>query len=170
MGRYLIEVFGIGDPGSGNIIEHHYNKEGLLQIAAPHAAPNAINASRERAVDLMERAQHIKRNWIIPSHSAGANHHNVSLTVYYTEEERESIKDWVCANKDLSSGISFFPHSGGSFKAVQMPYEQITQEEFGMWMRKFEGVHFDLDEVDFSGSADERSSEAACAGGACLIL
>jgi hypothetical protein len=51
-----------------------------------------------------------------------------------------------------------------------MPYERITAEEFGQWNRRFEGIDFNLKDIDFSHTTDERQSEAACAGGACLVL
>ena len=47
------------------------------------------------ALSLLERALHIKKNWIEPSHRSGANTHNVSLTCYYKEWEQEQIVQWL---------------------------------------------------------------------------
>lgn len=176
LARYLIDVFGEREPGSNHPIESHNKKEGLIVVGAPHAATNAIIASRESAVDLLNRAHHVKQHWILPSHRAGANSHNVSLTCYYKEDEKNQVIDWMCDHADTVSGVAFFPHfaPGPEMKSVmghqQTPFESINTVQFNEWCDKFEGIQLDLSEVDFSQEADERTSEPACAGGACDVL
>jgi len=169
LASYLIGKFGCRDPNGGGIIEHSLHKESVIAVAAPHEAVNAILSPNESAIQLLERARHIKEHWIIPSHRAGANYHNVSLTVSYRPDEQAGIIDWVQRHAGATSGVSFFPRDGGTHQNLQMPYESITQEQFGEWTKKYDGVKVDLSEIDFRGHADERLGEAACAGGACLI-
>lgn len=169
LAQHLIDVYGERDPGANHPVESHAEKSGMIVVAAPHAAPNAIIAGKESALDLLERAMHIRRNWIEPSHRSGANTHNVSLTCYYRENEKLDVTDWVVRNLGSVGGISFFPHSG-SDTYKQMPYQSINSEEFNQWCQAFEGKKVDLQSIDFTHHEDARQQEAACAGGVCEIL
>ncbi len=170
LAQHLMDVFGLGEAGEGRIVEQDYKREGNIQIAAPHAAPDAINAGRESATSQLNRYKHIRDNWIVPTHRSGPNTHNVSMTCTYREEEREQIKEWMSNNIYCVSGIAFFPHSGGTFKATQMPFESITRDEYAVWHKKFEGRKLDLTSIDYNAYTDTRIGEVACAGGACLVL
>jgi len=54
--------------------------------------------------------------------------HKPSVTVYVKEDEWIRCGNWVYDNFDVLSGISFLPHSGGSYK--QAPYQEINEEEY----------------------------------------
>lgn len=167
LGRFLVDKFGEAEPMSGGIVESHASKPNMIVVAAPHAAPDAILASKEPAVSLLNRALHIRKNWIEPSHRYGANTHNVSLTCYYRPDEKDSIVDWMLNNANAVGGVSFMEHSGGMY--TQMPYESISLDQFVSWSSKFDTHQIDLTEIDWLGHEDERQSEPACAGGACLV-
>ena len=169
LAQYLIDRFGIRDPNEGGIVEHSVHKPSVIAVTAPCATPNAIVTSEESAIQLMERAKHVKQNWIIPSHRSGPNYHSVSLTVSYADHEQQEITEWVQRNVDSVSGAAFFPRDGGTHKNLQMPFEAVSRETFELWTKKFEGVTIDLTEVDFSKQVDERVGELACAGGNCDI-
>lgn len=168
LARYLIDVFGERAPGEGHPVEASFYNDQLVVVAAPHAAPNAIIAGRERGVDLLNRAYHIKKNWIEPSHRSGDNSHNVSMTCYYREDDKQEITDWMVGHADSVSGVAFFPHSGSNH--VQTPYQSIESNQFNEWCAKFDGVKLDLNDVNFKQYADLRHAEQACAGGVCEIL
>lgn len=169
LAQHLIEVYGERDPGSNHPVESHAEKSGLIVVAAPHAAPNAIIAGKESALDLLDRAMHIRKNWIEPSHRSGENTHNVSLTCYYRENEKDDVTSWVVRNLGSVGGISFFPHSGSALYG-QLPYQSIDFQQFNQWCKAYEGKSIDLESLDFTHVEDARQQEAACAGGVCEIL
>ncbi len=168
LAEYLIDVFGERDPGAGHPVESHFEKSGLIVVASPQAAPNAIIAGQESALELLDRTLHIRKNWIEPSHRSGDNCHNVSATCLYREHEKEQIVEWMCQNIDAIGGVSFYPYAGSSSHS-QLPYESITAEQFDSRSRGFDDIKLDFSSIDFSKHADERQQEPACAGGACVI-
>lgn len=131
------------------------------------AEDGAINKESETAIELMERAKFIYKNWVLAGHREGNNTHNVSLTVEFKEHEKEDIVQWMKDNKDSYAGISFFPRIGSTYK--QMPFETITKEKYDEMVSQIKTA-IDYTSIDWSGTVDERMGEVACAGGACEIL
>lgn len=165
--KYLISKFGLASPEVGAIVEQDKFASNNIVLTIPFNMEGAILRSDESAIDLMERAKHIYTNWIKPSHNSGDNHHNVSLTVSYKPEEQEEIKEWMWANRENYSGISLLPYSGHTY--VQAPFEEITKEQYLEWMEFYNSFTLDLTNLNYSGIADERKSESACAAGNCEI-
>ncbi len=166
-GQYLIDTFGEEAPNSGSFIEaDEFSKENII-VTIPMEMKNAILREEESAIDLMERAKHIYRNWIENGHVRGDNTHNVSLTVSYKPEEMEEVKAWMIENSDSWAGISLLPYDGGNY--TQTPFEEISEFEYHQWLRKIPGS-VDFGVINYGGTADERLGEIACAGGACEIV
>ncbi len=164
--KYLTDIFGLSEPMTEGIVERDGRSDDVVVVTVPIAKKNAVKRHTETALDLMARAKKVYDNWIVKSHRAGANHHNVSLTVNYKPEEKDSIVEWIVANRDSFTGISLLPYDGSSY--IQMPFESISEEKYNEWIQRFpDGI--DLFSLDFSGSKDSRKGEAACAGGACEI-
>jgi ribonucleoside-diphosphate reductase alpha chain len=131
------------------------------------AEDGAINKTTETAIELMERAKFIYKNWVLAGHREGNNTHNVSLTVEYEPHEIEDIKQWMVDNKDSYAGISFLPRSGGTY--TQMPFQTINKETYDAMVAQIKQA-IDYTSIDWTGTVDERMGEVACAGGACEIL
>jgi ribonucleoside-diphosphate reductase alpha chain len=168
LASYLVDRLGCWPACSGNIVEDHFSKAGLIVVTAPHAArPGSIRSSDEPAIQLLERALHIKQNWIKPTHRSGPNTHNVSLTCYYRDHERDAIVDWLVQHRTTVNGIAFLPHDGGTYR--QAPYEQVSEIDFHRWSNRFQGVELDFQAIDFLGHQDARIGELACQGGICGI-
>ncbi len=166
-GQYLIETFGESSPNSGSFIElDEFSKENII-VTIPMQMKNAILREEESAIELMERAKHIYRNWIENGHVRGENTHNVSLTVSYKPEEMEAVKAWMVENSDAWTGISLLPYDGGSY--TQTPFEEISEFEYHQWLRKIP-TSVDFGAINYGGTSDERLGEIACAGGACEIV
>ena len=53
--------------------------------------------------------------------------HNPSITIYYDENEIQDIKDWVFKNKNIITGITFFPWNDNTY--IYNPVEMIESEE-----------------------------------------
>ena len=76
---------------------------------------------------------------------------------------------WVYENFDISSGVSFLPHSDHTYK--QAPYQDIDAREFNEWNKK---VPLTLDWSKFSDFEKEDnttgSRELACTADACEVV
>ena len=93
--------------------------------------------------------------------------HNPSVTVTYQPEEVIDLIKWVWEHKDLIGGMSFLPASDAKY--AQMPYEEITKEEYEVLSAKFPVIDFSklwrYEEEDYTKAAQE----LACSAGACEI-
>jgi ribonucleoside-diphosphate reductase alpha chain len=54
--------------------------------------------------------------------------HNVSATVYYSEDEVMGILNFVYKHWNKINGVSFLPRDGGKYELA--PYEEITKEQY----------------------------------------
>ena len=76
-------------------------------------------ASEESALDQFNRYLSFQRNW---------SDHNTSVTIQVGDEEWESLFDAIYEHWDEYIGVSFLPKSNMIYP--QMPYEEITKEEY----------------------------------------
>jgi ribonucleoside-diphosphate reductase alpha chain len=126
----------------------------------------AIMREEEPAVRFMNRCKKIYESWIVPSHRSGNNHHNVSATVTYRENEKEYVKKWMWNNRHSYTGMSLLPLDLGTY--IQAPFETISKEKYEELLAKFPPIN--LSEVFYGqNQKDERQGEVACAGGSCEI-
>ena len=165
---YLIRLFGLNEPNTGNIVENDLEKPyHNIVVTIPINKKGSITRSSETSLDLLNRAKHIFDNWVVPSHRSGPNYHNVSLTVSYKEHEKEQILSWMLENRDSYAGIAFLPFSDANYQ--QAPFQEITKEEYNSWVEKFGDTVVDFSALDFSNTEDKRGEEAACSGGLCEV-
>ena len=91
--------------------------------------------------------------------------HKPSVTVTLRDDEWMSAGAFVYENFDEMTGVSFLPESGTSYK--QMPYEDITKEEYEAMVAAFpKDLTFEFEE-----DADNTTSTQtlACAAGGCDV-
>ena len=93
--------------------------------------------------------------------------HNPSVTITYEENELLDVMAWVWKHKDIVSGMSFLPDSGAEYD--QMPYEEITEEEYDILSASFPEIRFDLLERYEKEDMTTMAQEVACSAGKCLI-
>ena len=137
-------------------------------ITYPFKAENgAIVRGRETAIELLERALFIRKNWIEATHNKGPNCHNVSLTATYRDNEIMTVKRWLWSHREDVSGVSLFPYS--DVNHPQLPREKVTLEEYNRLVAIYDSVDVDLSNVDWTGQVDDRKQVVACANGACEI-
>lgn len=110
-------------------------------------------------IDQLELARIYGKHWAT---------HTVSCTSYYTDESWFEACDWMWKNFDSLIGMSFLPHSGGSYK--QAPYEEMTQAEYVQ-------ASMCVDPIDWSklpeyerGDTTEGAQTAACVGDKCELV
>ena len=70
-------------------------------------------------IDQLELARIYGKHWAT---------HTVSCTTYYTDDTWFEACDWMWKNFDSLIGMSFLPHSGGTYK--QAPYEEIDRATY----------------------------------------
>ena len=93
--------------------------------------------------------------------------HNPSVTITYKETELLDVMSWVWDSRDIVSGMSFLPDTGAQYE--QMPYQEITEEEYVRLYEAFPEIRFDLLETYEREDMTTLAQEVACASGACLI-
>lgn len=93
--------------------------------------------------------------------------HNPSVTISYYPHEVIDLIKWVWDHKDLIGGMAFLPAFDASY--AQMPYQEITKEEYDVLVSKFPNIDFSkiyrYEEDDLTTAAQE----LACIAGACEI-
>jgi ribonucleoside-triphosphate reductase (thioredoxin) len=100
----------------------------------------------------MENAAFAQENWADNS---------VSVTVTFTKKEKAMIKNALGLYQFRLKAVSFLPQlAGGAYP--QMPYEEITQEEYEKMVSK-------LKPIDFSVLTEQASGEAYCSNDVCTI-
>ena len=93
--------------------------------------------------------------------------HNPSVTITYQQDEVLDIIRWVWSNQDKVGGMAFLPAFDAQYD--QMPYVEITKEEYEQSAEKFPVIDFSkiyrYEEEDLTTAAQE----FACLSGACDI-
>lgn len=93
--------------------------------------------------------------------------HNPSCTISYKPDEVRGLMDWVWSHRDVVGGMAFLPSFDANY--AQMPYEEITREEYERLAHAFPAVDFSrvsaFEEEDLTTAAQE----LACSSGACDV-
>jgi ribonucleoside-triphosphate reductase (thioredoxin) len=93
--------------------------------------------------------------------------HNPSVTITYRPEEQETLRAWILEHKHLIGGMAFLPSFDAKYN--QMPYEEITKEEYERLAAVFPEIDFSrlpiYEQEDYTTAAQE----FACMSGVCTI-
>jgi ribonucleoside-diphosphate reductase alpha chain len=93
--------------------------------------------------------------------------HNPSVTITYKPHEVLDVMKWVWDHRDVVGGMSFLPNFDAKY--AQMPYEEITKEEYKKLFAEFPDIDFSrvclYEESDLTNAAQE----LACMGANCDI-
>jgi len=91
--------------------------------------------------------------------------HNPSVTITYKSDEVLDIIKWTWENQEKVGGITFLPAFEAKFD--QMPYEEISEDEYKKLNKKFPDIDFSkiyrYEEEDYTTAAQE----IACMSGNC---
>lgn len=125
----------------------------------PTKAPAGAVTRRQRtAVEQCEYWLQNKIHW---------TEHNPSVTITYHPDEVLDLVKWVWEHRDIIGGMSFLPAFDAQY--AQMPYQEVTREEYEMLAGKFPNIDFSklyrYEEEDYTKAAQE----LACMSGACDI-
>ncbi|MFV9505082.1 MAG: ATP cone domain-containing protein [Oscillochloridaceae bacterium umkhey_bin13] len=93
--------------------------------------------------------------------------HNPSCTITYRPDEMIDLMKWVWEHRDQIGGLSFLPAFDAKYD--NMPYVEISQEEFERLAAAFPPIDFSkiyrYEEQDLTNAAQE----LACSSGSCEI-
>lgn len=93
--------------------------------------------------------------------------HNPSVTITYKKDEVMDLIKWVVEHKDYIGGMSFLP--AFEAKYAQLPYIDITQEEYEELVKRFPAIDFSKLYLYEHEDLTTTAQEIACMSGACDI-
>lgn len=93
--------------------------------------------------------------------------HNPSVTITYKPDELLGLMDWVWQHRDVIGGMAFLPADDAQY--AQMPYEEITQEEYEKALADFPEIDFSLIYAYEQTDMTEAAQTLACMSGSCEI-
>ena len=140
------------------------SKQGIVCI--PQKAPEGSILREENVMQLLERIKTFNVEWVRNGYRLGYNANNVSATVSIKDHEWEEVGKWMWKNKASYNGLSVLPYDNGNYK--QPPFEDIDPETYEELEKSLKSIN--LSYVYEPDDATDLQAEAACAGGACVIV
>lgn len=143
------------DPENGQTAENANTWVVHFPVKAP---PGAITRNSRSAVEQCEYWLQNKIYW---------TEHNPSCTITYRPDEVIDLMKWVWEHRDQIGGLSFLPAFDANY--AQMPYVEISQEEYERLAAKFPVIDFAklyyYEDEDLTTAAQE----LACVAGVCDV-
>ena len=93
--------------------------------------------------------------------------HNPSVTITYQPDELLPLTQWVWDHREVIGGMAFLPADDAQYS--QMPYEEITEEEYVKLNREFPAVDFSRLFLYENDDQTTAAQEVACSSGVCEI-
>ncbi|MBK5277687.1 MAG: hypothetical protein JJE09_02375 [Bacteroidia bacterium] len=140
------------------------SKQAIISI--PQKAPQGSILRTEDVMDFLQRIKKYNAEWVRNGYRRGSNANNVSATVSIQDNDWEKVGEWMWENKASYNGLSVLPFDNGNYK--QPPFEDITKEQFEVLEKSLKEI--DLTGVFENDDETDHKAEAACAGGACVIV
>lgn len=149
-----------------DLVEDYRLAQDTAVITIPQESPKgALLRENTSALQLFDRALKYNKNWVAPGHRYSADKHNVSVTISVKDNEWETLREVMWANRNDYSGISLLPFDGGSYQ--QAPFETCTQETYENLSKVVKGI--DLREVREIEDTTQLNETVSCVGGACEL-
>ena len=146
--------------------DEYFRPHDTAIISVPQKAPDNAILRNEAALDLLNRVKLVSQEWVKHGHRRGQNTHNVSATISITEEEWDSVGEWMWENRKVYNGLSVLPYDTGTY--VQAPFEDCSEEQYNYFVSKLNAI--DLKKVIELEDNTDLKGELACAGGACEVI
>lgn len=141
--------------------ENNSDPDNVLTWVAsfPVASPDPKKTAKGRgAIEQCEYWLMNKKHW---------TEHNPSVTISYRPNEVADLIKWVIDHKDYIGGMSFLPLYEANY--AQLPYLEITKEEYEEKIAKFPKVDFSRVTLYEHTDLTTAAHELACLSGACDI-
>ena len=91
--------------------------------------------------------------------------HNPSVTITYQPDEMIDVTNWVWQHRDVIGGMAFLPADDAQY--AQMPYEEISAEEYEAAIAAFPEIDFALLYAYEKTDMTEASQTLSCMAGSC---
>lgn len=141
------------DPENGQTEQNATSWVVHFPVKSPDGAPTRKNYS---AIDQCEYWLMNKVYW---------TEHNPSVTITYQPDELVPMMQWVWEHHDVIGGMAFLPADDAQYS--QMPYEEITKEEYEQAMDAFPDINFALLYEYEKNDQTEAAQTLACSSGSC---
>jgi ribonucleoside-triphosphate reductase len=143
------------DPENGQTVENATTWVAHFPVKSPDGAPTRNSKSA------IEQCNYWLQNKV------HYTEHNPSVTITYRQDEVLDIIKWIWDHQDKIGGMAFLPAVDAQYD--QMPYVEITKEEYERLERNFPHIDFSkiyrYEEKDLTTAAQE----LACMAGQCDI-
>lgn len=143
------------DPENGQTPEHANTWVIHFPVKAPEGS---ITRNDRTAIEQCEFWLQNKLYW---------TEHNPSVTITYRPDEVLDLMKWVWEHRGYLGGVTFLPAFDANYD--QMPYEEITREEYERLVAKFPDIDFAkiyrYEDKDLTNIAQEM----ACFSGSCEV-
>lgn len=93
--------------------------------------------------------------------------HNPSVTITYKPAELLDLMGWVWEHQEVIGGMAFLPADDAQY--AQMPYEEITQEEYEKAIADFPEIDYSLIYAYEREDMTTAAQELACMSGSCEV-
>jgi len=143
------------DPENGQTAENANTWVVHFPVKSP---PGAVFRGNRGATEQCEYWLMNKQHW---------TEHNPSVTITYKPNEVMDLIKWVVEHKDYIAGMSFLPSFDAKYD--QLPYIEITEEEYNHLAFLFPKIDFSKLFLYESEDLTTASTELACVSGACEV-
>ena len=151
------------ETGAGCLICLPVNFEGgdftKVNVTHKDGSEEILDLNTETAIEQLERYRKIQLYYC---------DQNVSNTIYYKQEEKDVIVDWLLDNWDIYVGVSFLFKNDPTVSAADLgfnylPQEYVNKETFYEYFNSLSEIEWD--DTDYESELEDEG----CATGACPI-
>ena len=152
--RHVMQDAGVPmTPENGQTVENATTWVVQFPVKSPEGA---ITRKDLTAIQKCNYWLRVKQNWTT---------HNPSVTITFKDNEVIDIAKWIYNHQDEIGGMAFLPYSDARYD--QMPYEEITEEEYEKLISEFPDIDFSkVYRYEFEDMTTA-AQELACMSGAC---
>jgi ribonucleoside-triphosphate reductase len=141
-------------------IEEDANSPNTMVISFPCSTPAKKTREQQTIEEQFETYLMFQRSYA---------DHNSSNTISVKDDEWEKALELVWDNWDDFIGVTFLPYDGGSY--TQMPYEEITKEEFEEMSKNIKPFSIDLlTSVENEETEKDMENLQGCEGNVCPVF
>ena len=118
----------------------------------------SVTLENTTAIDQLEMWKFHKIHWC---------QHNPSISITYTPDEIDAIRQWLYQNQDIIGGLAFFPKYESSYELL--PIVSVSKERYDEFTKDYPTISWKYYRL-YETAVDDRQQVAECAGGQCVIV
>jgi len=118
----------------------------------------SVTLENTTAIDQLEMWKFHKIHWC---------QHNPSISITYTPDEIDAIRQWLYQNQEIIGGLAFFPKYESSYELL--PIVSVSKERYDEFTKDYPTISWKYYRL-YETAVDDRQQVAECAGGQCVIV